>query len=143
MYKARRTNAYFRGELDKFIQAAENHVRNKKTQRISCRCKICKNMRVFSDTTTIRSHMLVDDFVENYMIWTYHGEKASPPMENTLDEVIEDIKFDRLFDSYDEFCADVGDDDDDDDVGEWPIDGGSDDGSDDEFDDGNFLSQLL
>jgi hypothetical protein len=87
--------------------------------------------------------MLVDDFVENYMIWTYHGEKASPPMENTLDEVIEDIKFDRLFDSYDEFCADVGDDDDDDDVGEWPIDGGSDDGSDDEFDDGNFLSQLL
>jgi hypothetical protein len=31
MYKARRTNAYFRGELDKFIQAAENYTRNEKT----------------------------------------------------------------------------------------------------------------
>jgi hypothetical protein len=26
-----RTDAYFHGELDKFIQAAKNHVRNKKT----------------------------------------------------------------------------------------------------------------
>jgi hypothetical protein len=51
MYKPRMTDAYFRGELDKFIQAAENHARNKNTQRIPCPCKICKNMRVFSDTT--------------------------------------------------------------------------------------------
>ena len=31
MYKARRTDAYFRGQLDKFIQAAENHARIEKT----------------------------------------------------------------------------------------------------------------
>jgi hypothetical protein len=30
MYKAQRTDAYFRGEVNKFMQAAENHVRNKK-----------------------------------------------------------------------------------------------------------------
>jgi hypothetical protein len=56
--------------------------------------------------------------------------------------MIEDIEFDRIFDAYDEFCVDVGDDDGDG-VGEGPIDGGSDDGSDDELDDGDFLSQLL
>jgi hypothetical protein len=66
MYKARRMDAYFRGELNKFIEAAENHARNEKTQRIPCPCKICKNMRVLSDTTIIRSHVLVGDFVENY-----------------------------------------------------------------------------
>jgi hypothetical protein len=31
MYKLCRTDAYFRGELDKFIQAAENYTRNEKT----------------------------------------------------------------------------------------------------------------
>jgi hypothetical protein len=86
--------------------------------------------------------MLVGGFVENYMIWTYHGEKALPPTENKLDEMIEDVEFDRLFDTYDDFCADVGDDDGDG-VGEGPTDGGSDDGSDEEVDDGDFLSQLL
>jgi hypothetical protein len=53
MYKACMTDAYFRGELDKFIQVPENHARNKKTQMIPCPCKTRKNMRVFSDTTTI------------------------------------------------------------------------------------------
>jgi hypothetical protein len=86
--------------------------------------------------------VLVDGFVENYMIWMYHGEKAPPPMENPLDEMVEAIEFDRLFDAYDDFCVGVGDDDGDG-VSEGPIDGGSDDGSDDELDDGNFLSQLL
>jgi hypothetical protein len=92
-------------------------------------------MRVFSDTTTIKSHVLVGGFIANYMIWKYHGERAPPLMENTLDEMIEDVEFDRLFDTYDEFCADVGDDDGDG-VGEGSIDGGSD----DEFDDSDFLS---
>jgi hypothetical protein len=70
------TYAYFYGELNKFIQAAESHARNEKTKGIYCLYKICKIMRVFSDTTTIRSHMLVGSFVENYILWTYHGEEA-------------------------------------------------------------------
>jgi hypothetical protein len=83
--------------------------------------------------------VLVGGFVKNYMIWTYHGEKAvPPPTENTLNKMIEDVEFDGLFDAYDVFCTDVGDDDGDG-VGEGPIDDGSDDG----FDDGDFLSQLL
>jgi hypothetical protein len=57
-------------------------------------------MRVFCDTTTIRSHVLVvGGFVENYMICTEHGEKAPPPTENPLNEMIEDVEFDRLSDA--------------------------------------------
>ena len=68
MYKAKRTELYFRGELDKFIKVAENHARNEKTQWIHCPCKKCKNLRVFSDPTTIRSHVMVSGFVKDYRI---------------------------------------------------------------------------
>ena len=32
MYTVKRTYAYFRGELNKFIKVIENHARNEKTQ---------------------------------------------------------------------------------------------------------------
>jgi hypothetical protein len=92
-------------------------------------------MRVFSNTTTIRSHVLVGSFVENYTLWTYHGEKSPPPMENPLNEIIQDAECNRLFDAYDDF-DDVGSDDKD-------VGGGYGDGIDGPIDDGDFLSQLL
>jgi hypothetical protein len=39
MYEARRTDDYFLRELNKFIQTAENHARNEKTQRILAHAK--------------------------------------------------------------------------------------------------------
>ena len=144
MYKTRRMDAYFRGEVNKFIQAAENHARIEKTQIIHCPCKTCKNLRAFSDTTIIRSHVLISGFVDNYMIWNKHGEKAPPSRENQLDEILQDPQFNILFGDYDDACGD-----DEDVVGGYsdgldggPIDIGSDDDS-DELDDGDFLSQLL
>ena len=144
MYKARRTDAYFRGEVDKFIQAAENHARIEKTQMIHCPCRTCKNLRVFSNTTIIRSHVLISGFVDNYMIWNKHGEEEQPQRENSIDEIIQESEFNILFDAFDDAgCEDEG-------VGGGhfdgvdgsPIDLGSDNDS-DELDDGDFLSQLL
>ena len=80
-------DAYFHAELNKLILAVEN----KKAQWISCPCKPCKNLRVFNDTTTIRSHVLVDSFVGDYMIWKYHGENAPPPTDNPLDKIIPEV----------------------------------------------------
>ena len=144
MYKARRTDAYFRGEVNKFIQAAENHARIEKTQMIHCQCRTCKNLRVFSNTIIIRSHVLISGFVDNYMIWNKHGEEAPPLRENQLDEILQDPEFNILFDDFD----DAGGDDEDvgggysDGVVGGPIDLSSDDDS-DELDGGDFLSQLL
>ena len=81
MYKARRMDTYFRGEVDKFIQAVENHARIEKTQMIHYPCRTCKNLRVFSNTTIIRSHVLISGFVDNYMIWNNHGEVEQPQRE--------------------------------------------------------------
>jgi hypothetical protein len=56
--------------------------------------------------------VLVAGFVENYMIRTYHGEKAPPLTENLIDEIIQDVEFNRLFDAYDDFDDAGGDDED-------------------------------
>jgi hypothetical protein len=83
--------------------------------------------------------VLVGCFVENYMIWTYHGENAPPPIDNPLDDIIQDVQFDRKFDAYDDFYDGVGGFHGDG-VDKGPIEGDS---SDDELDGGDFLSQLL
>ena len=75
--------------------------RNEKTQWIHCPCKKCKNLRVFNDPTTIRSHVMVCGFVKDYTIWKKHGETdAPPPANSTLDQIILDEEFDRMFDAY-------------------------------------------
>ena len=142
-YNANRTNIYFRGELVKFIKVAENHTRNEKTWLIHCPSRICMNLKVFSDPTIIRSPVMVSDFVKGYMTWKYHSKTSAPtPMNNPLDEIIQD---DRRFGAYDDF-DDGGKDDDGigvfhgDDVDDGPINGES---SDEEIDDGDFLCQLL
>jgi len=101
-------------------------------------------MRVFSDTTIIRSHVLISGFIDNYMFWNKHGEEAPPPRENQFKEILQDPQFNILFDDFDDAC---GDDEDVsggycDGLDGVPIDIGSDDDS-DELDDGDFLNQLL
>ena len=68
MYNASMMDAYFHGELDKFIKVAENHARMENTVLIHCPCKVCGNLKVFRDPTTIRSHMIVSGFVKDYTI---------------------------------------------------------------------------
>ena len=154
MYNAKETDAYFRGELNQFIQVAENHTKNEKTRLMHCPCNICKNLRVYSEPTTIRLHVIVSSFVKDYKIWKYLGETdAPPPMNNPLDEIMRDEEFGRKFHSYFDGGGDddgIGDDDrvvDDDGVGgfqdddvDGPMDGDS---SGDELDDSDFLDQLL
>ena len=55
MYNANRMDPYFRGELDKFIKVVENHAKKENTMFIHCPCRVCGNLKVFSEPTTIRS----------------------------------------------------------------------------------------
>ena len=101
MYNANRMGAYFRGELDKFIKVAENYARKEKTQLIHCPCRACENLKVFSDPTTIRSHVMVSGFIKDYTIWKKYGEMdAPPPTNNPLDEIIQGDDFGRIFYAY-------------------------------------------
>ena len=58
-------------------------------------------MRVFSDPTTIRSHVIVSDFVKDYTVWKKHGETDAPHQgDNPLVEIVQDENFNRLVYSY-------------------------------------------
>ena len=150
MYNANGMDAYFHGELDKFIKVAENHARKENTVLIHCLCRVCRNLKVFSEPTTIRSHVIVSGFVKDYTIWKKHGEMDVPPLTNNLlDEIIQGDDFGRIFYAY----YDLGRDDDgvsvDDGAGVFHSDDVNDDrpidsdSSEDELDDEDFLRQLL
>jgi len=53
--------------------------------------------------------MLISGFVDNYMIWNKHGKEAPLSRENPLDEIMQDLEFNMLFDDFD----DAGSDDED------------------------------
>ena len=90
----------FRGEVDKFIKVAESHARKEKIRFIYYPCKAWSNFR-FIDPTTIRSHVVLSDFVKEYTIQKKQGEMdASPPKNNSMDQIIQDEEFHRMFDAY-------------------------------------------
>ena len=65
-----------------------------------------QNMRVFSYTTIVRSHVLISGFVDNYMIWNKHGKEEQPQRENSLDEIMQDPEFNILFDDFNDAGGD-------------------------------------
>ncbi|KAM0890273.1 hypothetical protein ACQ4PT_027104 [Festuca glaucescens] len=150
MYQARRTDDYFRQELNKFVKAAENNAKDEKKKVVVCPCKNCKNIRVIKDPTTIRPLVLMYGFVEDYMIWTSHGEKNNaPPSLNQIDEIMQNDDFGRMFDAYDDFGEGGSNDDGGhgsdgvNEEGDGHANDGYDSSEDDELDDSDFLTQLL
>ena len=77
MYNAKRADDYLRGEINKFINVAENHARNKKTQIIHCPCKVCNNLRVITNSTIIKSHVLVSSFLKTRVSGSVPRERIS------------------------------------------------------------------
>ena len=63
MYSMPRNGRHFREELEAFIEATKKDAKVKGVSSICCLCKKCKNIKVWTDPITIRSHVIVDGFV--------------------------------------------------------------------------------
>ena len=76
MYGSLRFKAGFREEVDKFIEAVEKHATTltENNDTIICPYKDCKNRMTQTDVTIIRSHLIMQGFVEDYTVWIHHGE---------------------------------------------------------------------
>ena len=76
MYGSLRWKPGFREEVDKFIEAAKNHVMTLTQNKDSIICPYhdCKNHIVWRDVDIIRSHLIMRGFVEDYTVWIHHGE---------------------------------------------------------------------
>ena len=76
MYGSLRFKAGFREEVDKFIKATKKRATTltENNDTIICPYKDCKNRMTQTDVTIIRSHLIMQGFVEDYAVWIHHGE---------------------------------------------------------------------
>ena len=79
MYKISRVlDARYLSEVRKFIAAARAHRDRSKRRTIVCPCSNCKNLIAFTNDGQVQSHLIRFGFVENYTVWTQHGESVDP-----------------------------------------------------------------
>ena len=95
MYGSLRFKVGFREEVDKFIEVAKKHATTLKENKdtIICSCEDCKNRMAWIDVTIIRSYLIMQEFVEDYTVWIYHGETVivNDDEEEYDDESIESL----------------------------------------------------
>jgi hypothetical protein len=58
--------------LKSFLDAAEAHRSSKGF--MCCPCRICRNNKEFSRRNTLHLHFIKRGFMDNYTLWTKHGE---------------------------------------------------------------------
>jgi hypothetical protein len=111
MYKSDDVLAHF-NEVSLFLETVVQYAICQKEETIYCPYRICNNnvMYLIKDRELIREHLVHIDFMNNYFIWSKHGETA-PRIENIIDETQP-----RTYHMYshhhdDEFVDDVGQDD--------------------------------
>jgi Transposase family tnp2/Domain of unknown function (DUF4218)/Transposase-associated domain/Domain of unknown function (DUF4216) len=91
MYGGRCTMAWING-LNTFLDAAEAHRSSKGF--MCCPCRICRNNKEFSRRKTLQAHLYESGFMDNYTIWTKHGEPGvlmEDDEDNDDDNTIPDL----------------------------------------------------
>ena len=71
MYGDRCTMTRING-LKSFLDAAEAHKSSKGF--MCCPCRLCQNKKEYSKRSTLHAHIYEKDFMDNYTLWTKHGE---------------------------------------------------------------------
>jgi hypothetical protein len=51
-----------------------------------CPCSLCINDKDYSDWGTLHLHLIKNGFIENYVLWTMHGERGVVLEENKDEE---------------------------------------------------------
>jgi hypothetical protein len=73
MYNADRRSKEFIDGVHYFLRVAEE---NKRDGFICCPCALCQNLKEYSSSRNIHSHLLKSGFMPNYICWTKHGENG-------------------------------------------------------------------
>lgn len=105
MYNLSRLDPSYVVEVQKFIDVAKIHARRTKAKHICCPCADCKNIVVFDNVEAITSHLVCRGFMEDYLIWTKHGEGSSAPYMRTTDNTATNINVEDQMPPLNEFHA--------------------------------------
>jgi hypothetical protein len=112
MYRSSDVPAHFKG-VCAFLKTVVQHASHQKKEIIYCPCKVCKNDVIFKDREVIREHLVRSGFMDNYFIWTKHGE-TQPITESIIDVRAEENMgiSDDVYNHHDDGCEDdIGQDD--------------------------------
>jgi hypothetical protein len=60
--------------VTQFVEVTKTHTLHMNKKEIWCVCKNCENNVPWATTETIHENLLEKGFVDNYSIWTKHGE---------------------------------------------------------------------
>jgi hypothetical protein len=71
MYGDQCTMAWING-LKSFLDVAEAHKSLKGF--MCCPCRVCQNKKEYSKRRTLHAHIYEKGFMDNYMLWSKHGE---------------------------------------------------------------------
>jgi hypothetical protein len=112
LYRSSDMLAHFNG-VCAFLETTVQHASRQKEETIYCHCKVCKNDLMFKDHEIIHEHLVWSGFMDNYFIWTKHGE-TQLKIESIIDERAEenmDIP-DDVYSHHGDACEDeIGYDD--------------------------------
>ncbi len=72
---------YFK-HVTQFVEAAKTHVLCMNKKEIRCPCNRCKNDVLWAIPESIHDHLLEKCFIDNYLIWTKHGETGENAQGN-------------------------------------------------------------
>jgi hypothetical protein len=86
MYESGHVLSHFKG-VSIFLKAVAQHATREKEEAIYFPCKLCNNnvMYLYKDREIIREHLVRSGFMDNYFIWSKHGE-TQPRTETIIDE---------------------------------------------------------
>jgi hypothetical protein len=75
MYQIKRMELQYLVHVKKFVATAKAHRLSLGQTTTICPCPKCKNMKAHADSE-VKSHLIRFGFVNDYTVWTFHGEKA-------------------------------------------------------------------
>jgi hypothetical protein len=86
MYESGDVLAHFNG-VSIFLEVVAQRTTHEKEDAIYCNCKVCNNnaMYLYNDHEIICKHLVWSGFMDNYFIWSKHGE-TQPRTESIIDE---------------------------------------------------------
>jgi hypothetical protein len=86
MYQSGDVFAHFKG-VSIFLEATAQHATHEKEEAIYCPCEVCNNnvTYLYKDHEIIHAHLVRSGFMDNYFIWSKHGE-TQPRTESIINE---------------------------------------------------------
>lgn len=75
MYTGNCTSDVYLDGVTEFLTAAEKKAVESHDRWVPCPCSDCENIKSFTNTTQIQTHLIRRGFMAGYDCWTYHGEE--------------------------------------------------------------------